>query len=298
MQSIPIGTLVRGTDDPGYRIRQLAPLGFECFSIMYWQTASISDTSAFVEQINQAVESTGSALSSLSVYGNVLDPSQEGRQTLDSLRLLIELAALLSVPLVSCFAGRVPGTSVPDSLERWKEVFTPLIDRAGELGLRIAFENCRLGDTWKQGKWNIAINEDAWEMMFSQLPSPVLGLEWEPSHQVEMFVDPIAQLERWLPHILHIHGKDSRIDHRMIARNGLYGARKWHQSCFPGFGDTDWKVIFELLHQGGYRGTVDIEGWNDAVYSGKREMEGQLAALSYLKAARDTHQTSIDVKRV
>ena len=180
----------------------------------------------------------------------------------------------------------MPGASVPDSIEAWKRAFSPLAERAEALGLSLAFENCRLGDTWKKGKWNIAINPDAWELMFEAIPSKALGLEWEPCHQVEALADPIAQLRAWLPRIKHVHGKDARVDRELIAKGGLYGARPWAASCFPGNGDSDWGKILYILAAGGYGGTVDVEGWNDAEWSLERELEGQARALAYLRERR------------
>jgi sugar phosphate isomerase/epimerase len=230
-----------------------------------------------------------------------------GETTRSAWRSLLEIAPLLSrsvpgdavtagshpagksgrsVPLVSGFAGRIPGKGVEDSLEAWKVIFGPLAERAAALGTCLAFENCRIGDTWKTGRWNIAINPDAWDLMFAALPRAPIGLEWEPCHQMEALADPLMQISTWSSRILHIHGKDARIDREVLARSGLYGRRRFHESCFPGNGDTDWAQVFALLEASGYQGTIDIEGWNDASWSGDRELEGQRRALDYLRARR------------
>ncbi len=287
---IPIGTLVKGNADPASEILRLAPYGFESFSIMFWQHTGDLELNRMAEEVSSTIDQTGISLSSLSIYGNPLEESEKGERIRGDLKKLIELSPRLSVPVVSCFAGRVPGASVPDSVGRWYEVFAPLAEKAQRLGVAIAFENCRLGDTWKRGKWNIAINPDAWDLMFSTLDSPSIGLEWEPCHQVEALADPLPQLESWIHKILHIHGKDSRIDHAMIRERGLYGKGSWHASCFPGFGDTDWTSLFGILRASGYRGTVDIEGWNDADYCDEKEIEGQLHALNYLKSSQNHAQ--------
>ncbi|MBN2859152.1 MAG: sugar phosphate isomerase/epimerase [Sphaerochaetaceae bacterium] len=283
---IPVGTLIKGDQDPGKQIRSLAPSGFETFSIMFWQHTGNTDLGRMAEEAAQASRQTGTPLSSLSIYGNPLDDSETGQRIREDLARLIRLAPSMDVPIVSCFAGRVPGTSVPDSIPRWYEVFAPLTESAELHGVRIAFENCRMGDTWKRGSWNIAINPDAWDLMFSRLDSPHIGLEWEPCHQVEALIDPLPQLSLWLPRILHVHGKDSRIDHDLIRAKGLYGKQRWHASCFPGRGDTDWHSLFRILLESGYQGTVDIEGWNDRDYDEQQELTGQKEALRYLLNAR------------
>ena len=288
MKKIPIGTLIKGDGDPAVAIRALASSGFECFSLFFWEGLGGADPLKFAEEVGKATEGTGTFISALSVYGNPLRDDERGVATRECLKVLLDAAPIFGCGLVSCFAGRVPGTSVKDSLPAWKRCFAPLAERAEASGLRIAFENCRLGDTWKTGSWNIAINPDAWELMFDAISSPAIGLEWEPCHQVEALADPYAQLEVWLPKILHLHGKDARIDRPLLAARGLYGSTRWHSSHFPGNGDTDWRRILDFLGRRGYTGTIDIEGWNDAEWSGERELEGQAKALAYLKSCRGT----------
>lgn len=288
MKKLPIGTLIKGNADPAMAIRTLAPLGFECFSLSFWEDLGGADPLKLAEEVGKAAEETRTFISALSIYGNPLRGGEKGASTRESLEALLDAAPRFGCGLVSCFAGRVPGTSVKDSLPAWKRFFAPLAERAETLGLRIAFENCRLGDTWKTGSWNIAINPDAWELMFDAISSPAIGLEWEPCHQLEALADPFMQLETWFSKILHLHGKDARVDRSLLAARGLYGSTRWHASCFPGNGETDWRPILDLLGRRGYSGTIDIEGWNDAEWSGERELEGQMRALAYLKSCRGT----------
>jgi len=284
MKKIPLGTLVKGDADPAMAIRALAPSGFECFSLSFWESLGDTDLPKLADGVAAAAGETGTFISALSVYGNPLRDDERGVATRGALEALLDAAPRFGCGLVSCFAGRKPGTSVQDSLPAWERLFAPLAEKAEVSGLRIAFENCRMGDTWKTGAWNIAINPDAWSLMFEAMPPPAIGLEWEPCHQVEALADPYAQLEAWLPKIFHLHGKDARIDRRLLAARGLYGSARWHASCFPGNGDTDWRPILDILGRRGYTGTIDIEGWNDAEWSGDREREGQTRALAYLKS--------------
>ena len=40
------------------------------------------------------------------------------------------------------------------------------------------------------------------------------------------------------------------------------------------------------LRRGGFKGSIDIEGWHDPVYREELEMTGQVAGLNYLKRCR------------
>ena len=64
-----------------------------------------------------------------------------------------------------------------------------------------------MGGNWKSGEWNIAINPDAWELIFDWLPAEHLGLEWEPCHQLSQLIDPIPQFRQHTKYSMY--GKDA-----------------------------------------------------------------------------------------
>ena len=152
--------------------------------------------------------------------------------------------------------------------------------------MKLAIENCPMGGTWQKGTCNIGYSPRAWDMMFNEVPSDALGLEWEPAHQMYQLIDPVACLRRYVKKIVHIHGKDATIKHDLIASEGLMCGESFVESRFPGFGDTDWRKIFEILQMAGYEGCVSIEGYHDPLFSRDWEMTGQMHALNYLKWCR------------
>ena len=123
--------------------------------------------------------------------------------------------------------------------------------------------------------------------MFEAVPSSTLGLTWEPSHQLEQFIDIYEQLEVWLPRVVHVHGKDAKLDKEFIAKYGAWFGQHYCDHKFPGLGDSDWRKIVSILRKGNYQGTIDIEGFHDPEFQGEREMEGQKMALDYLKRCRE-----------
>lgn len=288
MAGIRIGTVVKAHEDPVRKIRELAPLGFESFEIFFWQTLGPIDLHAFAREVRAAAEGTGTMVSSLGIYGDVLRGDAAAEETLRGFEALIDEAAAFGTDIVGGFAGRVPDRPIEDSLAPWKAVFSDLVRRAEDRGVRLALENCRMGGTWKRGGWNIAIGPDAWEMLFEEIPSPALGLEWEPCHQLLCLADPLRQLERWAPRIFHVHGKDANVDWELIRERGLFGTGEWAVQRTAGFGDSDWTGIMRALLRSGYAGTIDIEGWNDPVYCRERELEGQVIGMQHLKTCRQS----------
>jgi sugar phosphate isomerase/epimerase len=229
-----------------------------------------------------AAADNASAISCLGVYGN---PLIDG-QTAEDWARLIDAAERFGCKLVCGFTGRIPGKPVPESLPKFSEVFAPLVRRAEDRGIRLAFENCSMGGSWDTGDWNIAHGPTAWEMIFNELPSDAVGLEWEPCHQMVNLIDPLPQLRQWVHKVFHVHGKDATVLWDVIRTRGIRGGRPYAHHRTPGFGDTNWTDLISILRQGGFRGSIDIEGWHDPVYRGELEMTGQVRALDYLRQCR------------
>ncbi len=261
----------------------LQTIGLESFSLSFWESLGGRDVEALAGEMFARF---GLRPSCLSVYGNPLAEGEGGARFRSDLERLMECAPRLGCRLVSTFAGRVPGASVPDSMERFRGIFAPLCERAAALGVSIAFENCRFGDTWKSGKWNIAMNPDAWELIFAALPGAPIGLEWEPAHQILALADPLVQLGEWLPRILHIHAKDARVDRDLLASRGMVGPRKIGEERLAGEGEADWKKIMTMLIEAEWRGSVDVEIGATPGWGGDRSFEGISRAIANLRRAR------------
>ena len=277
---VRIGTLAAMDKGAGY-LRQILPHGFESFSLTCWQYIGQTDVKSTAEQCLETIGDKA-VISSIGLYGNPL----QDKQTASDWATLIDSAHLFRTDLVCGFAGAIEGQALPESIKTFKKVWEPLVKRAADQGVRIAFENCDMGGWWHDVRWNIAHAPTAWETIFNELPYANLGLEWEPCHQMVSLIDPIPQLRKWVNKIFHVHGKDATVAWDIIRESGIRGGRQyvWHRT--PGFGDTNWSNVISILRQADYRGSIDIEGWHDPVYRDDLEMTGQVHALNYLKQCR------------
>ena len=286
-QDILVGTLVQVNEKTESYLRQIIPYGFESFAFTFGHNiAAKRDPVEFAEKIMPILEEANVKVGAISIFGNPLKDDEKAEQTRKDLNRLVECAHLFKTDVVTGFTGRVPGVSVPESIPRFKEVWTPIVEKAGALGVKVGFENCPMGGTWGSGDFNIAFNPSAWELMFEAIPLPNIGLEWEPCHQMTQLIDPIQQIRQWGKRFIHIHGKDATIRHDLLDKYGFMSPEKfvWHRT--PGFGDSNWKDIFTELRMVGFKGSIDIEGWHDPVYRGDLEMTGQVYGLNYLKDCR------------
>lgn len=287
LKDIRIGTLVKGNQEfPEKYIAEILPHGFESFSLTFWQTIGDKDLAELAEKVNRAIEGHDAVISSLSVFGNPLEDSEDDKETLRSWRRIIDNAHLFNCGIVTGFTGRLRGKPIPESIPRFREIWTELADRAAEKDVKIAFENCNMGGDWNSGDWNIAHNPMAWELMFDAVPHKNLGLQWEPCHQLVQLIDPIPQLREWVGRIFNVHGKDATVCWDIIRKSGIGGAERFAFHRTPGFGDSNWTDIISILRMNGFKGSIDIEGWHDPVYKAELEMTGQVGALNYLKRCR------------
>lgn len=262
-------------------LSQIIDHGFESFELTLWRAV---DGVNLEEKAKDILDCLGdqAVVSSLGIYGNPLQDEETARDW----ETVIKACKLFNCNVVCGFAGAVEGQPVDQSMPKFKEVFGHLAKVAAGEGVKIAFENCDMGGTWDSPKWNIAHAPRAWEMMFNEVPGDTLGLEWEPCHQMVSLIDPIAQLRQWVGRVYHVHGKDATIALDVLEREGLRGGKPWVWHRTPGFGDTNWTDVITILRQGGFKGSIDIEGWHDPIYRDELEMTGQVYALGYLQACR------------
>ena len=277
---IRIGTLA-GMDKGAAYLQQILPHGFESFSLTCWEKIGTLDLKKTARECLETI-GTKAVISSIGLFGNPL----QNKQTARDWAKIIDAAHWFNTDIVCGFAGAIENQPLPESMKTFKKVWEPLVKRAADKGVRIAFENCDMGGWWHAPRWNIAHSPTAGEMMFNELPYANLGLEWEPCHQLVSLVDPIAQLRKWAKKIFHVHGKDATVAWDVIRESGIRGGKPyvWHRT--PGFGDTNWRDVISILRMNGFKGSIDIEGWHDPVYRGELEMTGQVHGLNYLKTCR------------
>ena len=168
-----------------------------------------------------------------------------------------------------------PSNLVAENIRQFREVFTPLAAYAEERGVRIAFETAARGG----GEGNLAHNPDLWDRLFDAVPSPALGLSFDPSHLVWLHIPNIPDVVRaYGSRIYHFDGKDTEILPAVLARQGILGSGWWRYRL-PGLGALDWRAILSALKDTGYDGVVSIEN-EDPLFLG---LDGVAWSANYLR---------------
>lgn len=249
--------------------------GFSCLEVMCWPTdASDQRRYAGVTHIDVAdfgpgeamrvtelCEHYGVGISALGYYPNPLAPDEVERSTyVAHLGRVIDAAKLIGVGVVNTFVGRDQRLPVAAQWDNVETIWRPLVTRAEAAGVRIGIENCPMLfslDEWPGGK-NLAISPDVWDELFRRLPSPSLGLNFDPSHLVWQGIDIDRAVRDFAHKLVHVHLKDERIDKDLLYRRGNLGLG-WHVPKIPGLGDIDWPQFFRTLKAIGWDGPVVIE---------------------------------------
>src|SRR5256885_1082471 len=176
------------------------------------------------------------AISAVAPMLNMLDPDPAVRTRWAAvLRQTIDACALLGVGVAVIYGGSCvgmyfyglpamgpnhPSNRVDANLRLFREVMLPLVDYAASKGVRIALETAPRGG----GHGNIAHNPELWDRIFEAVPSPALGLSFDPSHLVWLHIGPVADVIRcYGSRIYHVDGKDAEILQRNLARQGILG---------------------------------------------------------------------------
>jgi sugar phosphate isomerase/epimerase len=110
------------------------------------------------------------------------------------------------------------------------------------------------------------------------------GVNFDPSHLVHQFVDPVAFLEAFPDRIFHVHVKDSRLNLTWSQQHpsshlSFGDARRGWDFVSPGHGDVKFDPIIRALNRIGYGGPLSVE-WED---SGMNREFGAQEALQMVR---------------
>jgi sugar phosphate isomerase/epimerase len=142
-----------------------------------------------------------------------------------------------------------------DFADRWKPILDVFLENDVKFGLEVH------------------PTEIAYDIITSQRAidavdgHPAFGFNYDPSHFIHQFVDPVEFINEFGDRIWHVHVKDSRV--QLTGRNSILSShldfgdpgRGW-DFVSPGRGDVRWDQLIRALNRVGYSGPLSIE-WED-----------------------------------
>lgn len=287
---------------PDYSLEKLVRFAaeehFSCLEIMCWPVGKSDRRYAGVthidvnqlnpvkiKEIRALFEDHKVSISGLGYYPNPLDEQIEKRSYFqEHLKKVILAAAALEIPVVNTFIGRNQFLNLEENFKLFTNVWSPIIDIAQANGIKIGIENCPMiftYDEWPGGK-NLAINPQIWERMFDYFPTPLFGLNFDPSHFIWQQMDYIKAIYDFKERLHHIHLKDVKIYQDKLNKVGIMSPPNFYSSPkIPGYGDVNWGRFFSALTDVCYRGPVCIEVEDKAFEGSEKDI------LTAIKTAKN-----------
>ncbi|SUJ05815.1 Xylose isomerase-like TIM barrel [Sphingobacterium spiritivorum] len=237
---------------------------------------------------------------SLGAFENMIggDPEQRVKNQ-NHLLKLIRIAYLLGGDTNNVKVGTFVGYNhelgneidgFQKNLEKYKEVFGPIVRYAESLGVTILYENCPM-EGWRSSRFTSTYNNlpatlAARKLMYAMIPSKAHGEIYDPSHDVWQNTDPVEVMKLTDISRLHrIHVKTTRnlSGKARVEWGGMYPMqtvdaslaqaadvavpqhdwdRHHYEAMLPGFGGSDsmdWRGFVDTLQARGYSGPFEIE---------------------------------------
>jgi sugar phosphate isomerase/epimerase len=115
------------------------------------------------------------------------------------------------------------------------------------------------------------------------------GFNFDPSHFIHQFLDPVEFINAFPDRIFHVHVKDSKVT--LTGRNSILSShlqfgdhRRGWNFVSPGHGDVNLENIVRALNRIGYSGPLSVE-WED---SGMDREHGAREACEFVRKTEFT----------
>jgi sugar phosphate isomerase/epimerase len=219
------------------------------------------------------------------------DGEQEGvrQRAAEELKLTARAARRLDVDTVVGFTGSsiwqyvalfppVPGEVIERGYEDFANRWNPILDVFESEGVRFAHE--------------VHPSEIAYDYYTSVRALEAIGhrtsfgFNWDPSHMMWQYIDPVSFIIEFADLIYHVDCKDTRLK----PHNGRYGGlgshlpwgdpRRGWDFVSTGHGDVPWEDCFRALRKIGYDGPISVE-WEDA---GMDRLKGAAEAVGFVRS--------------
>jgi len=189
----------------------------------------------------------------------------------------------------------VASTGRKKAFELFERIYPPLVAHAEAKGVKIAMEPWPGGAPFYS---TLGCTPEILRAMFKAIPSPNLGLCYDPSHFARIQIDYLRLLNEFGQRVFHVHLKDCEILEEGLYEFGILGqtftpckhshSEGWWRYCIPGKGEVDWTRVVNRLRDFNYQGVLSVE-LEDTYYRATEEDQkrGILAAKAYIDGVLD-----------
>ncbi len=211
------------------------------------------------------------------------DPAERERAAVEARERVDAIAEHGGKVMFVAIGAEDPSMTRAQAFGNWKQSWPALVKHAEERGIRIAVEPWP-GPPAPRYKATLGCTPEMLRAMYEAIPSPALGLCYDPSHMVRLRSDYRRLLEEFKDRIAHVHLKDTVIYDDALYEFGTlgpcigeqpykYGGAYWRYAI-PGDGEIDWKWVLGRLDDIRYDGVLSIE-LEDHYYADTPELQKQ-----------------------
>lgn len=241
----------------------------------------------------------GLSLCALNCAGNQLAYKKE-MEVVEKTFRLAELLGVKKIVMMSGLPAGGPGETTPNWVTgswppetqdilnyQWNDVAIPAWEKLVRLAKDHGIERIALENHARQ----LVYNPETL-LRLREAVGPMVGMNLDPSHLFWMCGDPIEAARVLGEHnaIYHVHGKDARLERRILGPNGVFDTktidqfrdRSWNYVAMgAGHGVTWWMEFFSVVRMCGYDEEVSLE-MEDLTMS---MLDGHIASIRTLKEA-------------
>lgn len=257
-----LGFLTGSIDD----IEKSARLGFDGIELKADAFGNAAEGPLNREEISRAGELAaryGVTVTALAYYDLAFRPPAPDAITAAYERVF-DAAEALGVNVIASMSGFDPDRDWAGNIRLFADRFGPVAERAEARGMKIAIENWMgFGGQLPFRPRNMGGSPATWDAWFEAVPSPALGIEFDPSHLAWQGIDYLRALRDYADRVHHVHAKDSEPLPENRYRYGINGPT--FRFRIPGYGEINWTAFISALNELGYTGGIAIEH-EDEIY--------------------------------
>ncbi|MBQ6108732.1 MAG: sugar phosphate isomerase/epimerase [Thermoguttaceae bacterium] len=221
-------------------VKFAAELGYEYIEPMvHWGRELLSEARYFHSvsmlddpfRIRDAVEAAGLKLSALSSHSQLSKPEI----AVEYLKQAARFAKECGAPIINTHEGRKQTwTTEEEDFVLIKYSIMEAVKVAEPRGIKIGLETHQ----------TYSLVPDKYEKILNLVKSPAVGANFDTGNAYLGGLDPIEQIRRFAPYIIHLHAKDISVEQSEAERGKVMGTAV---GCACGDGVIDWAEVVALL---------------------------------------------------
>jgi sugar phosphate isomerase/epimerase len=285
-----------GTRLPGFA----GKIGFDAYAAWLAENDfDAVDTPVLTRQIAQTCDKLGLGIGTCDGRANGLLSVDAAKRRKALSLLKIDISAIARHGGHTFFTVLAPDDASlgrEKTFEIFAKVYPKVVEHAEKEGVQIAIE------PWPGGfpyYGNLGCTPETLRRIFAVIPSPNLGICYDPSHFARIQVDYVRVLHEFGDRVRHVHLKDTEIISDRLYESGILGqtfgrtygfGEGWWRYTIPGEGEVDWNLIMRRLEEIGYDGVLSVELEDHHFWdTPELQKEGLLRSKDYIEQFLKEH---------